>query len=104
MQNSRATKRKGKVFRKGILSFLVIVLLLLAAYKVYHMVLPPTKIEAPQPELGRQVIVHLPDGKEVYTYEFYIKRKKGRVYYKGERNKIDLTKGKIEYKDWEGKR
>jgi hypothetical protein len=59
------------------------------------------KIESPEENLGSQVVIHLPDGKEVFTYENYIFEKDGRTYYKGERNTIDLTGGTVTYENWE---
>ncbi|MFB3161795.1 hypothetical protein ABLO26_10500 [Neobacillus sp. 179-J 1A1 HS] len=59
------------------------------------------KIESPEEKLGSKVVVHLPDGKEVFTYENYIFEKDGRTYYKGERNTIDLTGGTVTYENWE---
>jgi hypothetical protein len=58
------------------------------------------KIEAPQIDNGRKVIVHLPNGKEVFTYENLIVKEGEKLLYKGERNTLDLTGGKVEYKDW----
>lgn len=51
-------------------------------------------------DLGRKVVVHMPNGQEVYTYEKLIIKKNGKFYYKGDRNTIDLTGGKIQYKNW----
>ncbi|MDP4161803.1 MAG: hypothetical protein Q8906_06605 [Bacillota bacterium] len=59
------------------------------------------KIDAPKEDLGRKVVVHLPNGKDVYTYEKFIIQKAGKLIYKGERNTIDLTGGKLDYKNWE---
>ncbi|MFP7296488.1 hypothetical protein [Neobacillus niacini] len=59
------------------------------------------KIESPEENLGSQVVIRLPDGKEVFTYENYIIEKDGKTYYKGERNTIDLTGGTVTYEDWE---
>lgn len=58
------------------------------------------KIESPDEDSGRKVVVHLPNGQEVFTYEKYIVKKDGKTYYKGERNKIDLTGGTVDYKNW----
>jgi hypothetical protein len=52
-------------------------------------------------ELGKKVVVQLPSGQKVYTYEKLIIVKNGRTYYKGERNIIDLTGGSVTYEDWE---
>ncbi len=58
------------------------------------------RIDTPKENLGKKVVVHLPNGQEVYTYENLIVKKDGKTYYKGERNTIDLTGGTIDYKNW----
>jgi hypothetical protein len=58
------------------------------------------KIEAPKVELGRQVIIQLPNAKEIQTYEGLIVKKDGKLYYKGEWNTIDITGGTVVYQDW----
>jgi hypothetical protein len=58
------------------------------------------KIEAPKVELGRQVIIQLPNAKEIQTYEGLIVEKDGKLYYKGDRNTIDITGGTVVYQDW----
>lgn len=59
------------------------------------------KIESPEDNVGSQVVIHLPDGKKVFTYENFIFEKDGRTYYKGERNTIDLTGGTVTYENWQ---
>lgn len=58
------------------------------------------RIDTPDENPGRKVVISLPNGQEVFTYEKYIVSKKGKTYYKGERNTIDLTGGKVDYKNW----
>ncbi|WP_316568697.1 hypothetical protein [Neobacillus sp. YIM B06451] len=58
------------------------------------------KIEAPVVDNGKKVIVTLPNGHKVYTFENLIVVEDGKLFYKGERNTIDLTGGNVEYKDW----
>lgn len=58
-------------------------------------------IEKPKPDLGEKIIVYLPTGETVYTYENLIVSEHGKLYYEGERNTIDLTGGKVVYEDWE---
>jgi hypothetical protein len=60
----------------------------------------PIRISSPDESPGKKVIVSLPNGQEVFTYEKYIVKKGSKIYYKGERNTIDLTGGKVEYKNW----
>lgn len=57
-------------------------------------------VNAPKEDLGKKVVIHLPNGHDVFTYENLIVKKNGKTYYKGDRNTIDLTGGKIEYKNW----
>lgn len=58
------------------------------------------RIEAPKQDMGRKVVVHLPNGKDVNTYENLIVQKGEKLFYKGERNTLDLTGGTIDYKEW----
>lgn len=51
-------------------------------------------------ELGRQMVITLPDDRTMYTYETYIVRDGDKVMYKGERNEFDITGSKIEYREW----
>ncbi len=59
------------------------------------------KIEAPTENLGEKVVIQLPNGQKVYTYDNFIIKKDGKTYYKGERNTIDLTGGTVAYEEWE---
>ncbi|WP_026583450.1 hypothetical protein [Bacillus sp. J33] len=58
-------------------------------------------IEAPKKELGQKVVIQMPSGKSVLTYENLIVKEEGKLFYKGERNTLDLTGGIIVYEDWE---
>ncbi|WP_059170339.1 hypothetical protein [Bacillus sp. FJAT-27445] len=58
------------------------------------------KIEAPEVYNGKKVIVVLPNGHKVYTFENLIVEEDGKLLYKGERNTLDLTGGKVEFKEW----
>ncbi|MDP4084345.1 MAG: hypothetical protein Q8934_06970 [Bacillota bacterium] len=58
------------------------------------------RIEVPEADLGKKVVVQMPNGQEVFTYEKLIIKKDGKTYYKGERNTIDLTGGTVSYKNW----
>jgi|UPI0008243532 capsular polysaccharide biosynthesis protein len=59
-------------------------------------------IESPKKdEPGEKIIIVLPSGKEVYTYENLIQSENGKLYYKGDRSEIDLTGGIVKYEDWE---
>jgi hypothetical protein len=95
--------QKSKQFSwKGSISFLLTFIIVTAGFFVFrYYYLSTIKIESPEENLGSQVVIHLPDGKEVFTYENYIYEKDGRTYYKGERNTIDLTGGTVVYENWE---
>ncbi|MEK3855417.1 hypothetical protein [Cytobacillus sp. FSL H8-0458] len=58
-------------------------------------------IEAPKKELGEKIIIQLPSGKSVFTYENLIVEEEGKLFYKGERNTLDLTGGTIVYEEWD---
>lgn len=59
------------------------------------------RVETPQVDLGRKVVVHLEDGKEIQTYENLLVKKKGKLYYKGEFNTIDVTGGIVVFHNWD---
>ncbi|GLB60474.1 hypothetical protein [Cytobacillus sp. NCCP-133] len=58
-------------------------------------------IEAPKKELGQKIVIQLPSGKSVFTYENLVVKEDGKLFYKGERNTLDLTGGIIVYEEWE---
>lgn len=86
-------------FWKGTLLFFLTCILLGIGLIQYSQ--KQIKIEAPKIDLGRKVVVHLPNGEEVFTYEKLIIQKEGKIIYKGERNTLDFTGGTVEHKDWE---
>lgn len=47
--------------------------------------------------LGRTVIVYMPNGTKMYTYEKYIIQKDGKTYYKSEYYNMNITNARIEY-------
>ncbi|MDF2903663.1 MAG: hypothetical protein K0S25_1301 [Bacillus sp. (in: firmicutes)] len=59
------------------------------------------RVETPEVDLGRKVVIHLEDGKEVQTYENLLVNKKGKLYYQGEFNTIDVTGGIVVFQDWD---
>ncbi len=59
------------------------------------------RIDAPEEKLGDKVVIQLPNGQEVYTYENLIVEKNGKMYYKGEQNTMDLTGGTVRYENWQ---
>lgn len=58
------------------------------------------RIDAPEENLGKKIVVHMPNGQEINTYANLIVEKNGKTYYKGERNTLDLTGGTIAYENW----
>jgi hypothetical protein len=58
------------------------------------------KVEAPERVLGEKVVVTLPAGKTIYTYENLIVEEDGKLLYKGENSTIDLTGGVVVYEEW----
>ncbi|NRG35198.1 hypothetical protein HRF63_25410 [Bacillus circulans] len=52
-------------------------------------------------EYGDKVVITLPNGKKVFTYENLIVEEDGKLLYKGERNTIDLSGGVVVYENWE---
>lgn len=93
--------RPKQIHWKGPIFFILLSVVLATGYFELHQYWQGTiRIEAPQEDLGKKVIVHLPNGQEVNTYENLIVKKNGKTYYKGERNTIDLTGGTVEYKNW----
>ncbi|MDR7077612.1 uncharacterized protein YpmS [Neobacillus niacini] len=80
---------------------LTFIILTVGFFVFQHYYQSTIKIESPEENVGSQVVIHLPDGKELFTYENYIFEKDGRTYYKGERNTIDVTGGTVTYENWE---
>jgi hypothetical protein len=93
---------KQKTFSwKGPIFFIFICTVLITGFFAVREYLQSTiKIEEPAPEMGQKVVVHLPNGQNVYTYDNLIFKKNGKTYYKGERNTIDLTGGTVTYENW----
>lgn len=59
------------------------------------------KIEAPEIDLGQKVIVQLPDGRELQTFENLLIEEDGKLYYEGELNTIDISDGIVIVQDWD---
>lgn len=58
-------------------------------------------VEAPEQNLGEKVIITLPDGGKIFTYENYIVEEDGKLLYKGERNTIEFTGGFVVFENWQ---
>lgn len=72
-----------------------------AAFGFYYYAKSQIVIEAPVENLGEKVIIQLPTGRSIYTYENLIVEEDGKLLYKGERNTLDLTGGNVVYETWE---
>ncbi|MGG7618599.1 hypothetical protein [Bacillus coreaensis] len=77
---------------------LIVLFLLVAKLYVNNTnVTDQPKIDEP----GEKIIIILPSGKKVYTYENLIVSENGKLYYKGDRSELDLTGGIVKYEDWD---
>ncbi|WP_042356034.1 hypothetical protein [Bacillus rubiinfantis] len=76
------------------------VLFIAILFRISYDLQPNNDIEELQVEKGRKVVIELPNGQKVYTYDHLIVEREGKTYYKGERNTIDLTGGKLSYQNW----
>ncbi|MEH7073255.1 hypothetical protein [Neobacillus drentensis] len=86
---------------KGLFFLIVVCLIVTASFIVFrHYYQNTIKIEAPIENPGQKVVIHLPNGQKVYTYDRLLIEKDGKTYYKGERNTIDLTGGTVNYEEW----
>lgn len=93
--NQKSYSWKGPIF------FIFICIFITTSFFVLHHYFQSTiRIDEPTVDMGRKVVVHLPNGQKVYTYDKLIVEKDGRTYYKGERNTIDLTGGTVTYQNW----
>ncbi|WP_394231449.1 hypothetical protein [Niallia oryzisoli] len=90
------TKPWFKLWSVYVLGFLIIILVGLYLYSQSLI-----RVESPKQELGEKVVITMPSGKTVYTYENLIVREEGKLLYKGEINTIDLTGGVVVQQDWE---
>ena len=82
-------------------SFYLLISVFVLILSLYYYSKSLIKIEAPEKVLGEKVIITLPAGKTVYTYENLIIEDDGKLLYKGENSTIDLTGGQIAYENWE---
>lgn len=100
MTRSERHLEQPKSFLKK--SYLILTFLCIASVLAIHFYSKSLiKIEAPKKELGEKVVIRLPSGNTVYTYDNLLIKKDGKLYYKGERNTIDLTGGIILYEEWD---
>lgn len=91
----RKQHKRVSLFRKTMMPFL----LLLLAGSIYYLGVPKhTPASEPKEPLGRVVIIELPNGNTMTTYEAYIVKKGEKLFYKGKDSEIDITGGKITFK------
>lgn len=94
-------KTKNIQWKVPFLFFLLSILIAAGGFLLFQQYTQRTTQAGPIDENpGKKVVVSLPNGHEVFTYEKFIVKKGGKTYYKGERNTIDLTGGKVNYKNW----
>ncbi|SHT00052.1 Uncharacterised protein [Mycobacteroides abscessus subsp. abscessus] len=77
---------------------LIVLFLLVAKLYDNNTIVP---VQPKEDEPGEKIIIILPSGKKVYTYENLIVSENGKLYYKGDRSELDLTGGIVKYEDWE---
>ncbi|MGD6941428.1 hypothetical protein ACQCT6_05300 [Cytobacillus gottheilii] len=99
MARSDKYTQKKSPFWLIILSLLF--LCIAAAACIYYYARSQIVIEAPKENLGEKIIITLPTGKNIYTFENLIVEENGKLLYKGERSTLDLTGGVVVYENWE---
>ena len=100
MSQFQSIMNKSKVLDKmGTLYMSVVLLFILIGFYFYSQSL--IKVEAPEFDPGNKIIITLPDGKMIYTYENLIYEKNGKLIYKGENSTLNLTGGKVDNKKWQ---
>ncbi|MBB6443628.1 hypothetical protein [Bacillus benzoevorans] len=92
------SEQEKRVFPIWILYVIAALCAVLLSFYFYSQSL--IRVDAPKEKLGEKVIVTLPDGGRVFTYENFIVEEKGKLLYKGERNTIDFTGGNVIYENW----
>lgn len=100
MNQSEPLTKENKLFHFIWPVFVIVVFfsIILGLYQFSQSII---RIEAPEQDLGKKVIISLPEGNIVYTYEKYLVEEDGKLFYKGERNTINLTGGDVVYENWE---
>jgi hypothetical protein len=93
-------KQKSFSWKGPIFFIIICIFIIISFFMIHHYFQSTIRIDEPAADMGLKVVVHLPKGQEVYTYDKLIVEKNGKTYYKGERNTIDLTGGTVTYEDW----
>ncbi|WP_338470014.1 hypothetical protein R4Z10_14510 [Niallia sp. XMNu-256] len=81
--------------------FYLLLLLIAVLIGLYFYSQALIQVEKHNPDLGEKVIVTLPAGKTILTYENLIVEEDGKLLYKGENSTLDLTGGVVVYQEWE---
>lgn len=100
MNRSEQTTNENNSFYK-LWPLYVVLVFFLIMIGLYFYSQSLIRIETPKEDPGDKVIITLPSGKMVFTYENFIVEEDGKLFYKGERNTIDLTGGEVVYENWE---
>lgn len=87
------------MYRK-LLVLIVLIIILLSI--TYHLVVSGSSPASGDIGKGRIVFIEMPNGTEIETYEVYLEKEDGILYYKGDYNTIDLTGASLVYKDPSG--
>lgn len=91
-------KKEKRAFPIWIFYVIAVLSAILLSFYFYSQSL--IRVESPEQKPGEKVIISLPDGGRILTYENFIVEKKGKLYYKGERNTIEFTGGIVIYENW----
>ncbi|MFT8323250.1 MAG: hypothetical protein ABF649_20495, partial [Bacillus sp. (in: firmicutes)] len=102
MDRSDKYKENKNPFRKKMMLVvsLVIIVVFISIYIGIGHYFSHTHTSTASRDLGEKVVITLPSGKKVYTFENLLVKENGKLLYKGERNTIDLTGGVVVYEDW----
>lgn len=100
MNRSEQTTNENNSFYK-LWPLYVVLVLFLIMIGLYFYSQSLIRIETPKEDPGDKVIITLPTGKTIFTYENFIVEEDGKLLYKGERHTIDLTGGEVVYENWE---
>ena len=82
-------------------SFYVLLALVSVLIGLYFYSQALIQVHTPSRDLGEKVIVSLPTGKTIYTYENLIVEEDGKLLYKGANSTLDLSGGVVVYQEWE---
>ncbi|MCM3321958.1 hypothetical protein [Cytobacillus kochii] len=98
---TRQERNRKQHFNLDKILILLITLMITAITSLYFYSRSIIVIEAPKTDYGEKIVVQLPSGQKVFTYEKLVVKKDGKLIYQGEHQTIALTGGKIKYEDWD---